>query len=284
MSYILEALRKADAERERGAVPDLHAQALPLNVSSPQRLPSRQGLALWLAVGSGLAAVAGVAWYALGREPAAPAPAAVATMVPVPVPAPTAAAPRAQPATASSAEPVAAPSAPAAAASPSLSAPPGSEQPPGAVAAASPPPAVASALPAAPGADAPAAPRRRAAPAAEPAPAPGKARPPAAAGLPAKAAAAPKPSPAPRPATAEPPAPPQRLPALAELPVELRQQVPALVVGGSVYSPQASARMVVINGQVFQEGNNLAPELKLEQVRPKTAVFSIRGQRFEVPL
>jgi general secretion pathway protein B len=42
--------------------------------------------------------------------------------------------------------------------------------------------------------------------------------------------------------------------------------------------------MVVINGQVFQEGNNLAPELKLEQVRPKTAVFSIRGQRFEVPL
>jgi general secretion pathway protein B len=143
---------------------------------------------------------------------------------------------------------------------------------------------VASALPAAPGADAPAAPRRRAAPAAEPAPAPGKARPPAAAGLPAKAAAAPKPSPAPPPATAEPPAPPQRLPALAELPVELRQQVPALVVGGSVYSPQASARMVVINGQVFQEGNNLAPELKLEQVRPKTAVFSIRGQRFEVPL
>jgi general secretion pathway protein B len=74
------------------------------------------------------------------------------------------------------------------------------------------------------------------------------------------------------------------VPALAELPAEFRQQVPALVVGGSVYSPQASARIVVINGQVFQEGNNLAPELKLEQIRQKTAVFSIQGQRFEVPL
>ena len=57
-----------------------------------------------------------------------------------------------------------------------------------------------------------------------------------------------------------------------------------VVVGGSVYSPQASARMVVINGQVFQEGSSLAPELKLEQIRQKTAVFSIQGQRFEVPL
>ena len=28
MSYILEALRKADAERERGAVPDIHTQPL----------------------------------------------------------------------------------------------------------------------------------------------------------------------------------------------------------------------------------------------------------------
>jgi general secretion pathway protein B len=81
-----------------------------------------------------------------------------------------------------------------------------------------------------------------------------------------------------------PPAPPVRLPALAELPADLRQQVPPLVIGGSVYSPQASVRMVIVNGQVFQEGNSLAPELKLEQIRQKTAVFSIRGQRFEVSL
>jgi general secretion pathway protein B len=74
------------------------------------------------------------------------------------------------------------------------------------------------------------------------------------------------------------------VPSLAELPGDLRQQVPALAIGGSVYSPQASARMIVVNGQVFQEGNALTPELTLEQIRPKSAVFTIRGQRFEVPL
>ena len=40
MSYILDALRKADAERERGAVPDLHAQLLPPG-SQPQRMLSK---------------------------------------------------------------------------------------------------------------------------------------------------------------------------------------------------------------------------------------------------
>jgi general secretion pathway protein B len=78
--------------------------------------------------------------------------------------------------------------------------------------------------------------------------------------------------------------PPSRVPRLNELPEELRRQVPALAVGGWVYSPQVEKRMVIVNGQVFQEGALLAPELKLEQVRPKSAVFSIRGQRFEISL
>jgi general secretion pathway protein B len=77
---------------------------------------------------------------------------------------------------------------------------------------------------------------------------------------------------------------PARVLTLAELPGDVRQQVPPLSIGGSVYSPQASARMIVVNGQVFQEGNALTPELTLEQIRPKSAVFNIRGQRFEVPL
>ena len=69
-----------------------------------------------------------------------------------------------------------------------------------------------------------------------------------------------------------------------ELPEDLRRQVPVLTVGGSVYSPQADKRMVILNGQVFAEGAMLTPELKLEQIRPKSAVLSIRGQRFELPL
>jgi general secretion pathway protein B len=75
-----------------------------------------------------------------------------------------------------------------------------------------------------------------------------------------------------------------RLPRLNELPDEFRQQVPPMAIGGSMYSPQAAKRMVIVNGQVFLEGAMLTPELQLEQIRSRTAVFSIRGQRFEVPL
>ena len=232
MSYILEALRKADAERERerGSVPDLHAQLLPLSVSDAEVASPRSALGLWLGLGAAAAAAAGAAWFFFGGdEPASAAP-------------------------------------PVAAVAPAPQAPP-------------PPPRAEAAL----------APVPPAPPAAQSEPQPPKpvAKPKPTVTAPVKAAPAPQP-PAPKKAApvpmAEPLVPPARLPPLAELPVELRQQVPQLVFGGSVYSPQASARMVIINGQVFQEGNNLAPELRLEQIRPKTAVLSIRGQRFEVPL
>jgi general secretion pathway protein B len=88
----------------------------------------------------------------------------------------------------------------------------------------------------------------------------------------------------PAPALALAEAKPARVPTLTELPDELRRQVPTLAMGGSVYSPQPSARMVIVNGQVFQEGAMLSQDLQLEQIRPRSAVFSIRGQRFEVPL
>jgi general secretion pathway protein B len=71
---------------------------------------------------------------------------------------------------------------------------------------------------------------------------------------------------------------------LAELPDELRRQVPAMTIGGSVNSPQPASRMLLVNGQVLREGGSLAPEVQLEQIGPKAAVFTVRGQRFEVPL
>ena len=57
-----------------------------------------------------------------------------------------------------------------------------------------------------------------------------------------------------------------------------------MTMGGSVYSPEPARRMVIVNGQVFVEGSTLAPDLTLERINPKSAVFSIRGQHFLVPL
>jgi len=70
---------------------------------------------------------------------------------------------------------------------------------------------------------------------------------------------------------------------LTELPEDVRRQVPPMALGGSVYSPQPASRMVIVNGQVTREGSTLGPDLRLEHIGPKSAVFSVRGQRFEMP-
>lgn len=71
MSYILDALRRADAERERGSVPGLHTQAMPDVGDEDEALVRRRGLAPWQWIAIGLAgglAVA-VAWTWRGDEP-----------------------------------------------------------------------------------------------------------------------------------------------------------------------------------------------------------------------
>ena len=86
---------------------------------------------------------------------------------------------------------------------------------------------------------------------------------------------------APMPAPA---APPERLRTLAELPDDLRGSVPQLAFGGSVYSDTPAQRMVIFNGQVMREGDAVTNELQIEQIRPRSVVLRVRGQRFEMPL
>ena len=82
MSYILEALRRADAdrERERGGVPGLHARPMAVDMlEAPARTPP----AVWLAAaGAALALLAVVLWWA--RRSPVPAPLVVVAPVPAP--------------------------------------------------------------------------------------------------------------------------------------------------------------------------------------------------------
>lgn len=225
MSYILDALRRADAERERGGVPGLHTQAMP-ELGDDERRPRARGLQPWHWVVIGLAgglAVA-VAWQWSGSE--APQPAA-----PLPPPPAAAAALPADP--------------PAAVAAP-LQAP---------VATPVPAPVPVATAPTAPPSVAPAIAPMRATPAPES----------AAASAPAAPA-------------------PQRLASLAELPAELRAGLPPLAFGGSIYSDTPANRLLIVNGQLLHEGDALGPGARLEQIKPKAAVISIRGQRFEIGL
>jgi general secretion pathway protein B len=94
-----------------------------------------------------------------------------------------------------------------------------------------------------------------------------------------------------------PPAPPPPAPAASaappaatrpmrftELAPELQRQMPAVVPSGSVWSESATARFVIINGQVLREGDAVAPGLVLERIQPKAAWLRWRGMLVELPL
>jgi len=97
MSYILDALRRAESERGRGAVPGLHTQAPPAGGASAAGRPAPANL--WAGVALGVVAVAvlaagGTLWFLQRQAPAgervvaasAPAPAVpAAPVMPAPV-------------------------------------------------------------------------------------------------------------------------------------------------------------------------------------------------------
>jgi general secretion pathway protein B len=81
VSLILDALRKANAERERGSVPSLHSQPV---VAPSAGAPSKAKAGpnwLWIAIGIALGLVAAAAWVMIGRDAPAPS-AATANLAP----------------------------------------------------------------------------------------------------------------------------------------------------------------------------------------------------------
>lgn len=284
MSYILDALKKADSERERGAVPGLHTQPVR---SNGKPAPSSSGKPLlWLAAMVVLLLLGAILWLWLNPRVES-RPAAVAMVQ----------------------------TAPAVAAPPSLPA-----APPVPAAPVMPPVVAAEAAPAAPAPIAApvAAPAMTAEPARPPARptirgfAPGdETRPAPAPPEQADASSIRKPRPQMAPAQVvadspnalvETPAPLQRAPAatrpapaapsaavsnsrvvaITDLPPAIQQGLPKLLISGATYSDNPAWRMLIINGQVFHEGEKPAAELTLEQIRPKSAVLNYRGQRYSV--
>lgn len=265
MSYILDALRRAEAERGRGGVPGLHSQAVPVPGAAP--VAERPTASPWLMASTGVAvaavAVAGT-WWVMQRP--APAPAVVVAAAPAPTPAPVPAAP--QPAPAAPAAPSTPAPAPAAVPAPA----------PAAVAPA-PEPRAAEKRSAAPS------PREKAAP---PAPAPRGAEPSArsraepsrdpARDLARDAAPARLPEPAaaaPAPATAT-----GTVFAQGDLPEAVRAQLPSLKISGVTYSGNPAYRMAIVNGQVLHEGDPAGPGLLLEKIEPGRTIWSFKGYRY----
>ena len=225
MSYILEALRRSQAERERGRVPGIDAQPAP---AEPPAGASRALPMVWVASAMGvlllLAAAVAAAWWTR-QQPRAAVGVNDGPVRSQPAPAPTGLPPTILP------QAVLPPAVLPPAVLPQV--------------VSAPPPAV---LPA-PRAEAPAA----------------KASTP----LPSAAPGAPA---APRPL------------AIAELSADQRRDLPAMVIGGSIWSDNVGNRFVIVNGQVVREGEAAAAGVTLERVGPKSATLRWRELRIEVPL
>lgn len=220
MSYILDALKRADAERQHGTVPSLHTR----QVTTPalQNTSGAQNRR-WLTASAVLilaaaAAVGGWFWRAPSNDAPRQADAQIALTSPVasPPPLPALAAPTLLPA---------------------------------------PVPAPVTAAPVAPK------------PKPEPAPKPE---------TPPRRIAAPKPTPPP-PAAAS-----ADLPLLSELADNIRRQIPAMAINGVVYSDNPGQRVLLVNQQVLTQGSQAVPDVKLEEIRPHSSVFSFQGTRFRL--
>lgn len=216
MSYILDALKRAESERERGAVPGLHSQSLHPSVARAQT-PSLGQLSALLLV---LALLVGLWLWWSQAEPLA--------------------------------EPLAAKPAPA----------------PTQVLVASPPSSAAPTLSV----------RQRNEPAPIPASAPRVAVP--ARSTPVHAAVAPAPPLQPSAATSS---SASASPLPEGIPAQLVGKIPALRITGAVYASDPKQRLLLVNNLVLHQGEQVTPELTLEAIEAKAAVFNYQGTRFRLP-
>jgi len=208
MSYILDALRKADSQRERDASRGIHAQSVSLGIDrGPDAAAPR--VFMWGAIAAGVVVIAAAIWY-FTREPE--------RVVPAAVPQPTVATPLAM--------------------QPPVVPPPTQGSNPVAANAISPPP---------------------------PPPVPMPMRTPPTFQPPAVAAT---PTPIATPA--------------APVTTGLPPDAPKVSISGGVYSPNPAQRMLIVNGQVFNEGSEVAPGLVVDKIEARTAVLRFRGARYTV--
>ena len=262
MSYILEALKRADRERAQGHVPGLHSQQasyLEAPADDEPRVSPAQG---WMLGGVALAGLGAATWLWLQDDPAPPPSAAP----PLAARQPAAVRPANVPPVAVAAAPAVLPAAPP----PALRLEPPRPLPKPKA------PVVAAAQP-----DGAAAPMAKAPLAAAPgAAAPGAAAPVSNTARAAAPIAAAQPT-APSGATASPPnAAKAAVP--GPMPEEVRRELPALGISGSVYSDRPADRMLIVNGQVLRERDELAPGFMLERIQAKSAIVLHKGQRYVI--
>jgi general secretion pathway protein B len=81
----------------------------------------------------------------------------------------------------------------------------------------------------------------------------------------------------------------ERLPAdvpvatLRDLPEHIQRSIPQISIGGYIYSAKPAERSMLLNNSLLREGEQLASGLTLETMMAKEAILNYQGQRFRMP-
>jgi len=67
---------------------------------------------------------------------------------------------------------------------------------------------------------------------------------------------------------------------MAELPLSIQQELPAMTITVHAYSGNPRDRLVGINNRMLHEGDEAAPGLRLEQITPDGMIFGYKGYSF----
>jgi general secretion pathway protein B len=246
MSYILDALKKAESERKLGSIPNVHAPA-PIEAAETDGPAWRNWLPWSLAATTLAILLLGLAWLQPWRQ--------AAPLAPAPTPTPF--------------EIVTTPALPAPVEAPAPVAPPPAQ--------AKSEPLQAKPEPIAPRPISPSPPQRPAKPTPT-APAPkavAKTETP-----PAQATTASVPVKEATPIAT--PSEDNSIGTMRDLPQNIQAELPAIVVNGYIYAKTPSDRSVLMNQKLLHEGDQVAPGLVLEKMLPKGAILSYKGYRYRV--
>jgi general secretion pathway protein B len=72
----------------------------------------------------------------------------------------------------------------------------------------------------------------------------------------------------------------QTVVSMADLPLSVQQELPAMTISVHVYSGDPGKRLVGINNRMLREDEHVVPGLKLEQITPDGMIFGYKGYSF----
>jgi len=73
-----------------------------------------------------------------------------------------------------------------------------------------------------------------------------------------------------------------RLPTAAELPVSIQRGLPGIRISAHIYSDKPASRMVIINDKTLREGETVARGLTIEEITRDGVIFRFQARRFRM--